>query len=57
MAGKYVGFAKLSGELSKKKGVSDPAGLAAFIGAKKYGRGAMQSAAKSGKSLRGAPTK
>jgi len=30
-------FKKLKGELSKRKGVTDPGGLAAFIGRKKYG--------------------
>jgi hypothetical protein len=51
MAGKYEGFAKLSGELSKKKGVSDPAGLAAMIGRRKYGVAKFNSAAAKGKKL------
>ena len=30
-------FAKLEGELAGRKGVTDPGGLAAYIGRKKYG--------------------
>jgi hypothetical protein len=34
MAGKYVGFDKLKGQLAKSPGVKDPAALAASIGRK-----------------------
>ena len=50
MAG-YVGFKKLSDTLSKKQGVSDPAGLAAFIGRKKFGASKFNTAAAKGKKL------
>lgn len=53
----YTGFDKLKGELAKRPGVTNAGGLAASIGASKYGRNAMQHAAASGKSLRGKPTK
>jgi len=43
-------FAKLKGELSKRKGVSNPGGLAAFIGKKKYGQKQMSSWAGKGRS-------
>lgn len=41
-------FKKLEGKLDKK-GVSDPAALAAYIGRKKYGKDKFQSLAKKGK--------
>lgn len=41
MAGKYVGFDKLKGELAKHPNVKDPKALAASIGRKKYGAKAM----------------
>lgn len=49
----YVGFDKLKGELAQRPGVKNPAALAAYIGAKKYGAGAMHKAAGKGTSLRG----
>lgn len=52
MAGKYVGFSKLKGELAQRPGVTDPGGLAAFIGKKKYGKKRMQQHAASGTSMR-----
>lgn len=38
-------FKNLVGQLSGRKGVYDPKGLAAFIGAKKYGASKMSSMA------------
>jgi hypothetical protein len=35
MAGKYVGFDRLKGELARQPGVKDPKALAASIGRKK----------------------
>jgi hypothetical protein len=34
-------FDKLAGKLAKKKGVSNPRALAAFIGDQKYGKAGM----------------
>lgn len=42
-------FAKLKATLSKEPGVTDPGGLAASIGAKKYGQEAMTKMAQAGK--------
>lgn len=42
-------FDKLKGQLSKEKGVYDPAGLAAAIGRKKYGKKKFASLSKKGK--------
>jgi hypothetical protein len=50
--GTYVGFLKLKRELASKPGVTNPAGLAASIGVKKYGRKAMQQHAAKGESFR-----
>ena len=36
--GSGANFAKLKGALSKRKGVSNPGALAAYIGRKKYGK-------------------
>jgi hypothetical protein len=47
----HIGFDKLKGELASRPGVTNPGGLAAFIGAKKYGAGKMQAASKAGKPL------
>ena len=47
--GTGVRFKKLTNELSTKKGVTDPAGLAAFIGRKKFGKKKFQQLAKAGK--------
>jgi len=47
----YMGFDRLSAKLSKQKGVSDPKGLAAAIGRKKYGASKFNKAASSGKKL------
>ena len=52
----YVGFKKLEGKLARK-GVKNPAALAASIGRKKYGKAKFQKAAAQGKSLRGAKPK
>lgn len=46
---KKIGFKKLKNILSKKKGVDDPAALAASIGRKKYGNKAMAKKAAAGK--------
>lgn len=48
---KHIGFDKLKNSLAHKKGVTDPGAVAASIGNKKYGKGAMQRAAHSGHSL------
>jgi hypothetical protein len=48
MAGKYVGFDKLKGQLAKSPGVKDPAALAASIGKRKYGAKRMAKAAAHG---------
>ncbi len=42
----HIGFDELKGKLEGKKGVYDAGGLAAAIGNKKYGKKAMQKAAK-----------
>jgi hypothetical protein len=49
----YEGFAKLKGELAGKKGITNPGGLAASIGRKKYGKGKFQKAASSGTKMKG----
>jgi len=43
-------FKRLQGALSKKKGAKDPKALAAFIGAKKYGKAKMAQMAQAGRS-------
>jgi hypothetical protein len=43
-------FAKLKGELSKRKGVSNPAALAASIGRKKFGGRKMAAFSAKGRS-------
>lgn len=43
-------FSKLKGQLSKEKGVYNPAGLAAAIGRKKYGAEKMASISAKGRS-------
>lgn len=48
----YVGFEKLKGKLSGKKGVYNPGGLAAAIGRSKYGKKKFQSAAAKGKKMK-----
>lgn len=48
----YTGFQALAKQLAQRSGVQDPAALAATIGRKKYGPGAMQHAAASGHILR-----
>lgn len=42
-------FASLKQKLAGRSGVTDPAGLAAYIGRKKYGKGKFQSLAAKGK--------
>lgn len=42
-------FAALKGELAKRPGVKDPGALAAYIGAKKYGRAKMSKMAAKGR--------
>jgi hypothetical protein len=51
MAGKYVGFDKLKGELAQRPGVTDPGALAAAIGRKKYGKKRFQKHAATGASF------
>jgi hypothetical protein len=46
--GTYVGFLKLKRELASKPGVTNPAGLAASIGRKKYGAKKFDAAASKG---------
>jgi hypothetical protein len=46
---KHIGFAKLKGQLGKKKGISDPGAVAAAIGIAKYGKAGMAAKAKAGK--------
>lgn len=53
----YTPFKKMVKKLAGKKGVTDPAALAASIGRKKYGAKKMAKAAATGKSLRGAKAK
>lgn len=48
----YVGFKKLEEKL-RRRGVKNPAALAAYIGRKKYGKKRFDRAARRGKSLRG----
>ena len=45
----HEGFAKLKGELSHEKGVTDPAALAASIGRKKYGAAGMAAKSAAGR--------
>lgn len=46
---KYMGFAKLKGQLARKPGVKNPAAVAAAIGRKKYGKEKFQQMAAAGK--------
>ena len=46
---KYIGFAKLKGQLARKPGVKNPAAVAAAIGRKKYGKEKFQKMAAAGK--------
>ena len=46
---KYMGFAKLKGQLARKPGVKNPAAVAAAIGRKKYGKEKFQKMAAAGK--------
>ena len=46
---KYIGFAKLKGQLARKPGVKNPAAVAAAIGRKKYGKEKFQQMAAAGK--------
>lgn len=50
----YLGFRKLKSKLSKK-GIRNPAALAAKIGKAKYGKKRFQKAAAQGKSMKGMP--
>jgi hypothetical protein len=52
----YKPFSTLEKELSRKKGVYSPGGLAAYIARRKYGKRRVQRAAARGTSLRNAPT-
>lgn len=47
----YIGFDALKAQLSKQKGVTNPAGLAASIGRKKFSKKRFQNAAKTGKKM------
>lgn len=49
----YVGFDRLKGQLAQRPGVTNPAGIAATVGRRKYGAKAMQHAAATGHSLKG----
>lgn len=48
----YIGFDRLKRKLAHKKGVTDPAALAAAIGRKKYGKQKFQQMAAKGKKLK-----
>lgn len=50
---KYVGFAKLKGQIAAKGGVRDPGAVAAAIGRKKYGKTRFQKAATAGRKMGG----
>ena len=52
MAGKYIGFDRLKGELAKRPGVTDPGALAAAIGKRKYGAKRFQQHAARSESFR-----
>jgi hypothetical protein len=41
-------FDRLAGKLASKPGVTDPKGLAAYIGDRKFSKGVMQKAASKG---------
>ena len=47
----YIGFDKLAGKLAGKYGPARAKAIAASIGNKKYGKGAMEAHAKSGTSM------
>lgn len=47
-------FKALEGKLAGKPGVTNPGGLAAFIGDQKYGKGKMAAGAKAAKPVSGA---
>jgi hypothetical protein len=51
-----MGFDRLTEALSKKKGIRNPAALAASIGRKKYTKKRFQEYAAKGKKMRGAET-
>jgi len=48
-AGSGANFAKLKGVLGKRKGVTNPGALAAYIGRKKYGSQGFAALSKKGK--------
>lgn len=50
---KYMGLAKLQSQFKNQPGITNPGGLAAFIGRKKYGKTKFQSFAAKGKKMRG----
>jgi hypothetical protein len=45
----HIGFNKLKSKLAGESGVTDPAGLAATIGRKKFGKAGMEKKAAAGK--------
>lgn len=45
-------FNKLKGALAKRKGVTSPGGLAAFIGRRKYGTAKFNAMARKGRMLK-----
>lgn len=47
-------FKKLEGKLAGRKGVTDPAALAASIGRRKYGEQGMEAKAAAGRKRKGA---
>lgn len=49
----YTPFKQMEAKLAHRPGVTNPGALAAFIARKKYGKKAVQHAAKTGTSLRG----
>jgi hypothetical protein len=50
----YTPFAQMKAELAKKPGVTNPGGLAAYIGRRKFGAAKFDKAAATGHSLRNA---
>jgi hypothetical protein len=48
----YTPFREMEAKLAKRPGVTNPAGLARFIGARKYGAAKFNHAAATGHSLR-----
>ena len=50
----YTPFKQMEAKLADKPGVTNPGGLAAFLARRKYGNAKLETAAKTGHSLRNA---